>query len=334
MRIVAWRSAFAGDILFPTASLEGIKRRYPRSRLTFGAWSRYQNLIDTNPHIDELVHEVTDREKRKANKVWEVSHERYSLEPGEMYYWGEIHARQAAELGLLDLGEMASFKPQVYLAGGDLQPKPSGVKVAAIGSWSTNGLDARLWGVEREPVSERVMRMLADSRAGQRAMGILGPPRGRLLLNDRWSELMAALAAMGFQTVQLGGRRDPPIPGVGHDLRGALTWRQSIGLLTQADLCITIDSFLLHAALARKYTLDGEVVSEGTPTVALLGPIDGRGLFPADAERVVEVSSRQTEDCPCYNSTRFGAGPCGHGNTCMTSLTVEMVVEGVEKCLN
>jgi ADP-heptose:LPS heptosyltransferase len=315
MRVVAWRMGFAGDVLFSTAALEGIKRKYPRAHLTYGVWKQYANLILLDPHIDDWAHndKDLDRAKKKADRTWEISHEKYSMPPGEMAYWGEIHARQAAELDLLRLEDMDSFKPRIYLSTDDIIPKPDGAKVAALGVFSKNGADARLWGVTRS----------VDSS--------LGVPKGELMLNYRWTELVEGLRKMGFTCVQLGGDEDPRVRGA-IDLCGQLTWRQSVGLVMQADVCITIDSFLLHASVAEKRTTDGSVLSEGTPTVALLGPTDSRAMFPTDSERVVEVQARP-HAC-CYHSSRFGRGPCEHGNACLKDITVGMVLEGVEKALN
>jgi len=113
MKIVAWRMGFAGDVLFSTAALEAIKRKYRRSEVTYGVWAQYANLIATNPYIDKFVHSdgVEDKvvgtdemgypivrkvvrkdgleyAKRQAHKVWEISHEKYTMPQGEMIYWG------------------------------------------------------------------------------------------------------------------------------------------------------------------------------------------------------------------------------------------------------
>jgi len=325
---------FAGDVLFSTAALEGIKRKHPKAELTYGVWRQYAGVIDTNPHVDKFVYDdaALANARSKAAKVWEISHEKYKLPPGEMIYWGEVHARQAADLGLLDLDAMTSFKPQVYLDIQDIIPKPAGTKVAALGVYSHNGADARLWGMVRghwaipnrtsPEVYGRVLAKVGEKWEFQR---------------DKWPALVSSLNEMGFQCVQLGGQSDPRVPGA-VDLCGRLSWRQSMGLLTQADVCVTIDSFLLHAAVATKYTRDGNVISDGTPVVALLGPTDGRGMFPKDADGAVEVQKRypryaEEGCCPCFNSTRFGKGPCKHDNLCMKSITVEDVLEGVEKAL-
>ena len=335
MRITAWRMGFAGDVLFSTAALEGIKRKYPKSELVYGVWPQYSGVIDTNPHVDKFVYDdgTLESARRRSSKVWEISHEKYKLPPGDMAYWGDIHARQAADLGLLELEEMTSFKPQVYLDASDVIPKPSGMKIAALGVFSKNGADARLWGMRR---GEWGLGRQVPDEVYSKVLGTVG---GRWQFEgDKWPKLVESLAERGFRSVQLGGPGDPRVPGA-VDLCGKLTWRQSIGLLTEADVCITIDSFLLHAAVARKYALDGSVLSEGTPTVALLGPTDGRAMFPTDAEQAVEVQRRypryvEEGCCPCFNSSRFGKGPCKHDNLCMRNITVEDILEGVEKCLN
>lgn len=333
MKIVAFRMGFAGDVLFSTAALEAVKRKYPRCELTYGVWPVYANLIATNPHVDKFAHSDSHLSiaKRKAHKVWEISHEKYPLAEGEMIYWGEVHTRQAAELGLLELETMTSFKPQIYLNASDVIPKPPGSRIAALGIFSKNGADARLWAMQRGrwPVLELPGAATAEMYA--QALAAVG--ERWLFDDDGWPALVRALNEMGFQCVQLGGRDDPRVPGA-HDLCGKLSWRQSVGAVMQADVCITIDSFLLHAAVARKYALDGSVLSDGTPTVALLGPTDGRAMFPADAEQVVEVQARQYDDCPCFHSSRFGRGACEHGNACMKSITAEMIIEGVERCLD
>lgn len=333
MKITAFRMGFAGDVLFSTAALEAIKRKYPRSEVTYGVWPVYANLIATNPYIDKFAHSDAHMEaaKQRSHKVWEISHEKYPMPPGEMIYWGEIHARQAAELKLLNLETMTSFKPQIFLNTSDVIAKPKGTRIAALGCFSKNGADARLWKMHRGQWDKPDLSGPKTAQLYAQALAAVG--ERWLFDDDGWPVLVQALNAMGFQCIQLGGKGDPRIPGA-HDLCGKLSWRQSVGAVMQADVCITIDSFLLHAALARKYALDGSVLSEGTATVAPLGPIDGRGLFPADAEQVVEVQARQYEECPCFHSSRFGRGPCEHGNACMKGITVEMIVEGVEKCLH
>lgn len=296
IRALLYRAGFAGDILMSSSCLRAIKQKHPDSHISYGLWRQYAELVALNPHIDEIVAPGRYMVSDYAPNAVDFRHENLMCDhPGT--YWGQLHAMQCAEKGLLDLDKMASFKPEIFIGPDDTATKKSD-KLCVVNAWSQNGLDWRLW--------------------------------------DKWDELIPELQAMGYKVVHVGARDDPKIPGVDTDLRGKTRLAQVAGVLAVADLCVAIDSFVAHVAHARKFVRDVEAdtieqISDGTPTVLLAGPIPWQFVVPTDA-KCVPVSTYPDCEGPCNHSFATKELPiCKHGNSCMRKLSVEKVMEGIEE---
>lgn len=298
IRCLLYRAGFAGDILLSSSCLRAIKQKHPNSHISYGLWQQYAELIALNPHIDEIV--TAGHYYASEYDEWiDFRHENLMYDhPG--VYWGKLHAMQCAEKGLLDLDKMESFKPSLYIGPDDTATKKSD-KLCIVNAWSQNGLNWRLW--------------------------------------DKWAELVPKLQGLGYRVVHVGARGDPEIPGVDTDLRGKTRLAQVAGVLAVADLCVAIDSFVAHVAHANKYVRDIEAgtieqISDGTPTVLLAGPIPWQFVVPTDA-KCVPVSTFPDCEGPCNHSFATEELPiCEYNNSCMRKMSVEQVMEGIERCLD
>lgn len=298
MNILCVRSGFFGDIVFSTASLRGIKKKHPDSYLAYSCWSQCVEIVALNENVDEVVTPGNYMTSDYLPHLVDFRHEALIDEYPETY-WGELHARQCAEKGLLDLDGM-SFKPELFIGPGDICEKISEKPLAVLNTWSANGLGWRLW----EPYS-------------------------------KWADLVVVLKSMGYKTVQIGGKDDPPVDGIDVQLNGQTRLAQIPGILAIANLFIGIDSFVHHVACGQKFINNvetGEItkIGDSTPSVLLAGSIHPSCVVPTDA-RCISVSAYPDCDGSCGQSF---AKPkrliCEFENSCMKSLTVEEVVGGIE----
>lgn len=298
-RVLCYRAGFAGDILMSSSCLRGIKQKHPDCELTYGLWRQYAEIVALSPHVTTVVvpghYLVTDY---KPNVV-DFRHESLMADHPAVY-WGELHAMQAAEKGLLDLDEMESFKPEFFI-GPDDAAKKKAEKLCVVNCWSQNGLGWRLWSLEK------------------------------------WGELIPELQAMGYKVVHVGGSGDPKIP-CNTDLRGKTRLAQVAGVVAIADLVVAIDSFVAHVAHSSIFVRDVEKdtiekIRGSVPTVLLAGPIAPDCVVPKDA-KCVSVSDYPNCGGPCgisHPGTPAGR-ICKHRNSCMKELAVDAVLAGVERC--
>ncbi len=137
------------------------------------------------------------------------------------------------------------------------------------------------------------------------------------ILNKEWfpehfAQVAEALAGR-FHLVQLGSPQDPLLPGV-HDLRGKTTVRESAAVLSQAQLFIGLEGFLMH--LARAVDCRAVVVYGGHTHPTHTGYSAFENLFTA------------VPCAPCWLSST-----CAHDHACMRQISVEDVLRGVERQL-
>jgi hypothetical protein len=175
----------------------------------------------------------------------------------------------------------------------------------------------------------RPAELVAPARTGVRA---LGRPRIALCVDhldplrhwplERWREVGVALRAAGAQLVEVGSKDRL---GLGLDLVGRLSVRETAAVLGACDLFVGHNSGLFHYAQAA-----------GTPCVTLFS-LATPARFVHPGARVVPV---QATHLPCIDcmTRRFAAmqqlrciaAPRG---LCMLELTVEQVLDAIATAL-
>lgn len=305
-KFLVYRVGFGGDIVLTSAARCGIKKTYPDCELTFVVWQQFKDLLIFDPFVDKLMmtgRYMTSDFSKRLDFRHEAKMPRFVGDKDQHLYWGAVHAYQARDVGMLDIKNVQSFKPSVYISPGDLAERKSEERLIVVNAWSSNGIGWRLWDIEK------------------------------------WKVLVKALHEKGYKTIQLGGRDDPPV-GATTNLCGRTSLLQAIGVLAICDLAICIDSLIGHLGHSMKYVRDVEKdtiekIRGSVPTVLLAGPIAPSCVVPEDA-KCVPVSSYPDCDGPCgisHPGTPAGR-ICKFKNSCMGELSIETVMEGVEKCLD
>ncbi len=127
---------------------------------------------------------------------------------------------------------------------------------------------------------------------------------------ERWVELVSRLAAR-FEILQLGASDEPEIPGVTR-FAGRLTLRESMAILSQAQLHVGGVSFLMHAANGLN-----------VPSVIIYG---GRET-PKNSGYSTNINLYAKVPCsPCWLHDSHG-DRCENGMKCMNDIGVDQVFE-------
>lgn len=286
-----------------TAALAAIKKTHPDCEVTFSVWKQFGELLSLNPAIHELT-SPGNYMTSSFDRWWDVRHDedmpRFEGDDDPLLYWGAVHSHQAQDVGMLDLENVSTFQPRTFIGPDDLAERESPGILTVINTFSTNGVNWRLWP------------------------------------SEKWGELVLVLKSMGHKVVLLGGPGDPLVEGVDVDLRGKTRLSQAVGVLAICDLCIGIDSLICHMAHSVKHVHNvetGEVkqIGDSTPTVLLAGPIPPECVVPTDAHCVV---ASYYPDCqgPCNHSFASLSLPiCEFENSCMRELSIENVLLAIEE---
>lgn len=276
-----------------SSALPHIKKNLPDSEVHFTTWAACRPLLELNPHVS--LTKIGRIFPSKYDFLVDFRHEakkpRFKGDDDPLMYWGAVHARQAADICGFSLGDV-EIRPELYIAKKDRMDMSQYGPYVAINVWSQNGLNWRLWD------------------------------------HEKWVELVKGLQKKGFLVVQLGGKDDPQVDGVTFQLCGSTSLRQTISVVADADLVIGIDSFVMHCAHANIFC-DGVKLGGPTQSILLAGPIPSRYVVPPDSPCSV-VSNFPDCDGPCDHSFATPELPiCEHGNSCMESISVEQVMEGL-----
>jgi ADP-heptose:LPS heptosyltransferase len=131
-----------------------------------------------------------------------------------------------------------------------------------------------------------------------------------------WRELLARLRER-FHLVQLGDAAEPGFDGV-QRLAGALSLRESMAVLSQAQLHVGGVSFLMHAASG--LDVPAVIIYGGRETPANSGYTTNENLYAA-----VECS-------PCWLHSSLGER-CPHAMKCMHAISPTQVLAAAERLL-
>ncbi|MBN1355650.1 glycosyltransferase family 9 protein [bacterium] len=142
--------------------------------------------------------------------------------------------------------------------------------------------------------------------------------------SERFAELVRKLREEDRKVVLLGGSGDAETAmavrqtgGPDADLTGLLTIRELTGVLSWCSCLVCHDSAPMHIAAA-----------VGTKVVALFGPSRPAETAPCGpGHRVIEGECRFKDNC----DEHICISPAGH--TCMASISVEHVINGVKSAL-
>jgi heptosyltransferase-1 len=330
-RILIVRLSALGDTLMSTPIAQALREAFPDSHIGWVVESRCADVIEGNPYIDR-VHKWDKTLLGLISVVREIRLESYEvaldvqgLLKSAIIPW---LARIPYRVGFIDARENAfrfltnplpSPPPAPFVSGRNLQ------LLEALGI-PVDPRRHRLYFPLNDLNRQMANRRLASLGFEPKRFVVLAPATTRPQkhwLEERWSELAERFwKELKMPSVLLGGPSDKtllerivkkcttPLPVICD-----LSLKDAVAVIELASVLVGPDSFPIHAALA-----------VGTPTVALFGPNDP---FRFKSETGITVLEH---DLPCRPCRRRPT--CGGAFTCMALITVDEVLEAVEKAIS
>lgn len=332
--ILVLRLYFVGDVLLATPVLEALKRRFPAARLTVLVKQRAVEVLEGNPHVDEVM--VYDAVKHYHSPRWvlrlarELRQRHFSLavdltgdhrsswllfasDPG--FRVGLNHAG----LGFL-LDRRIDYRSKGHVVDHLL------TSVEPLGARSSDATP-RIYLSESERAEAETLLAGAGFAPGTEVLA-LSPGanwRFRRWRPERFGELAARAAERtGVRSVVLGSADDAGLAGAvvaassgaAVSLAGRTNLRGLAAVAGRARVFVGNDSGPMHVA-----------ASVGTPVVGLFGPNTPERFGPRGAPS--RILRRDFECSPC--SQRECVRP---DEACMDAISVEEVMDATEQLLS
>ena len=345
-----------GDVLFTTPLVRAIRLAFPEARLGYLCNRRTERILRHNPHLNELF--VYERDE--LVRLWRRSPRAWVEALGELL--GRIRRCRFDAVIDLSLGERYSFLLMLlgirrrfgfdyrrrgrFLTGSLPIDGYHETHVVEHYSRLLNFLGIRLDDGSLQLKLDEADRVWADmwlrAQGWEQTHPIVGiVPAGGVSWGigapfRRWScEGFAAVGdalaeRFGAQIVLFGEASDREVcQTVGGlmrhrpvDLTGQTDLGQFVSLLARLDLVICNDGGPLHLA-----------VSQRVKTVSIFGPVDPRvyGPYPEAPAFHRVIRNEQLLCRPCYH--QFRLPPCPYERACLTTITVEDIVQACESAL-
>lgn len=332
MRILVVRAGALGDTLLATPVVAALRDRYPDAGVDFLASAAAAPLLQD---VSEIRHVLMLHRRNlpywlsfeKMGLVSALRAARYDLavvlEHADRYYELVERARVPRILGFRE----TRFDPALHSIANNL-------RAAGFGDFA-----ARSWRTLITPADDRACDQLSEFE--QLAPGTLkvgfhagyGPARRKKNQEQRlrgWPvEHFAAvgewLLQRGAVVVLNGAQDDRPTTGRLAamlprervlDFTGRLTLRQSVRLIRNLDLLVSVDSGPAHIAAA-----------VGTPVVVLWGPGILEQTRPIESGGPVDIVREPVPCAPCYGTPLMRT--CRE-NICMQRITPARVIAAVD----
>ena len=349
-RILLIRPDHLGDLLFTTPAIRLLREAFPQARITclVGPWSKA--VVETNPNIDEIAlcpfPGFTRQKKRSVFEPYVVLLQ-YAKQLRQRdfdlaiilrfdHWWGALLACLAGipcRVGY-DIAEVRPFLTDIV----PYSPERHEVEQnLALVEWIAGS---------RSQVARTSLEFNLTAEDKAFAEGYLaghGVEDGDLLIgihpgagapvklwrNEAWARVANNLPQRyGAKIVLTGSVEESPLcRAIAEEMTtkpivaaGETTLGGLAAIMARCQLALGVDSGPLHLAVA-----------VGTPTVHLFGPVDSRAFGPwGDPSRHIVVTSEM--DCiPC---NRLDYAPAElHQHPCMRNITVEQVLEAVERLI-
>lgn len=316
-RILVLNRNHIGDCLLTTPLLRALKRRFPTAHIAVSVPSANQDLLETNPHVDEIV--VRPRLASWGAKIGfalQMREREYDLiislqEKSLFYAWATAYAA-AGRSTLTVIPDHARTR---HFYKHSVRPTREGQHEVFRYLDLAQYLDCPM---ERSPVLELGLSARHREGAGRllRSMGhdedtrFIGINPGATKQEKRWPEERFAEAAdrlyreLGLPVIIFGGpgdrertglierlmRTHAPLPVAGRASLG-----EAASLMERCRFLVTGDTGPMHMAVAL-----------AVPVVALFGPTNPKKFAPFTTQREV---LHHPEPCPACST------PCIHSIT-------------------
>jgi lipopolysaccharide heptosyltransferase I len=319
-----------GDVTraLPLAGL--LRRRFPRSRITWAVEPASEPLVENYPGVDEVI--VFDRRHPWKN-VWpflrQIRAKQFDLVLDLQRHLKSGIVSRTTGAALRYGFNRSDAKEFNWLFNNRFIP-PRGETIPKIQHYMEF---AKALGIEPEIEWQLSLSPQERLRVDERLRDV-GGDFAVLFAGARWEskqwfpEQIAASAAAIQQRYQLaivllGSRDDQDLATEAvaqtdaciHNWVGQTTLREAAGIISRARVCVGPDTGLMHVAAA-----------VGVPVVSLFGATDPVRTGPYGFEDLV---IKGTAECsPCYRAD------CRIGRICMRSIRIEEILAKVSKALS
>lgn len=337
-KILVFRLSSIGDIILTSALIRCLKNKYPQARVDFVIKKQFYQLVESNPHINNVyIVDTKDGFEGLKKMASDIKEEKYDVFLDIHKNWRSLyvgffsgarsrftfskHVFKRTLLTTLRINLYWKIRP-VYQRYID-----SAKRIGVV--YDGQGTEVFI----PEYISVSISKRLNDAGVDVKKPFVVLCP-GASFKNKQWlPERFAELGNMvqrqhSMPVVILGGKAEEDIattiarqcPGKTVNFAGSLNLLESGAVLALAKVVVVNDTGMLMMA-----------ESQHTPVVGIYGPtVRWFGFYPILTEsQTVEV------DLPCRPCTKMGLNSCPKKHwKCMQSISVEMVYDKVNTILS
>lgn len=339
-KILIIRLSSIGDIILTTPLIRAVRKKYPYAQLFFLVKKNFESILKYNPHINHLI--IFDKNKgrnelkrialelKNQNIDWIIDIHRNF----RSFYLRKIlkpslitsYSKKIIYRTLLVYFKINRYKnnKQIYLRYFEAVEK-QGIQ------YDGKGTEVYFSDDDHNEIKNT---LAADGYTNHQLLIVICP--GASSENKRWLKEYFATVGEHFVKMEnafialLGGPQDEKlcndvkkIMTVGAmNYAGVFLLSESAALLKKADLVITNDTGMMHAAQSQK-----------TPVVAIFGPTTKElGYFPLPDHRSIVIENNGLRCRPC---THNGLNKCPRQHfKCMKEILPHQVIKAAEKLLS
>lgn len=329
-RILIVNVNWLGDVLFSTPAIRAVRKRYPEAYIACMVVPRCREILELNPHLDELI--IYDEKKEykglggKLRLIAALKARRFDTV--FLFHRSLTRTLMVALSGIKE--RVGIYNPKRgFLLTKKVEPQEPGthkveqfLNIVKAKDVPASGRGMELFISRQDEAFARDYLRLQDIEEGKPVI-VLNPGGNWDLkrwpavnfarLGDKLAELLGAqiLITGAEKDMELGNAIAGIMKHKPSLACGRTTLKQLAAVLKRADLVISNDSGPMHVA-----------VSQGAKTIALFGPTDPRATGPYGGSKYVVIqkaSGKSGCKIPCYNLS------C-EDNACMKAITVEDVI--------
>ena len=321
--ILMIRPGGIGDAVLIIPAIDSLKKTYPKATITVLAERRNGGIFSLAPAVDRvLLYDRPGDLLRAIRGGCDVV-----IDSEQWHYLSAVVARltkAAVSTGFATNEREKLFTNPVKYSHDDYEVDSFYRLLAPLGISKPENIEQPFLTVPEEAIG-KVMTLLSDL-AGKAFVAIFpgaSIPERRWGI-DKFGDVAKRLHQRGISVVVVGGREDMSAGdriiagGDVFNLAGKTSLVETAAVIGKSALLLSGDSGILHIA-----------VGLGKPTVSLFGPGIAKKWAPRGPRHAVI-----NKNLPCSPCTRFGYTPkCPINARCMSDITVNEVVEAVEKLL-
>lgn len=326
-RILLLHTAFLGDIVLATALIRETRRLFPEAAIDFVTTPRTSELLENNPHIDNLI--IFDKHDHKLRnfarllpRLWKNRYE-VAITP---------HSHLTTNFLMLFAGIKERIGFDRYRSRRMLTTRIEYIKQGHV--------SARMLELLKPFSNEKLCsetELFVSPAQREKAKEWLLPDRKPILLapgsvwatkrlpEKHFCTILRLLSEAGYDLIFIGSKAEHELAeriitnsgAIARNSCGKLSIMESTALISASQLLLTNDSGPLHLANAVK-----------TPVYAFFGPtVKEFGYYPyREQDRIFEV------DLDCRPCGMHGSCTCplGHHN-CLQLINPQIVVDTVRE---